>query len=387
LIVIRNNNTLFPYLLNLATMDIKTLYLKDANFRENNFDFLRFLAASLVIFYHTFPLYGSYPVSKVLGFLNSLPLPIFFIISGFLITKSWINNPNLITFFQKRILRIFPALIAVVIFSILVIGPIIIGSHGDIRSYFSNPETWQYAQNIIMRSRFYLPGVFEGNIYKGVINGSLWTLPIEFWLYIFLSFLGFVKILEKKRIISVVIVLAMFFLHRSLSVRPDALELSFLSLPVVLTLKFGIFFYVGSASYLFKEKIILNTLVFIIALIILYHYNDDLALYLTLPYIILYFAFAIDSKILKNWGKFGDFSYGLYVFAFPVQQMIMHYLGKNISLPIFFITAYLTTLSLAIISWNLIEKPALRLKKLNIMSSLVSLPGRMLKRNIAKAPG
>ena len=365
---------------------MKTLNLKNANFKENNFDFLRFFAASLVIIYHSFPLHdvGGFPGSKILGFLVKFPLPIFFIISGFLITKSWIDNPHIITFFKKRVLRIFPALIAAVLFAIFLVGPITIGSIDGIKNYFSNPATWQYAQNIMMRSRFFLPGVFENNIVKGAINGSLWTLPIEFWLYISLSFFGYAKLLAKKRFTSILIVIAMYWLYYKLSHDPAAATLSFLGMPVVWTLKFGIYFYLGSSFYLFREKITFNILVFLFALAVLYSYQVEIVFYLTLPYIVLYLALAVDNKVLKNWGKFGDFSYGLYVYAFPIQQMIMHYFGSRISLPLFFISAYFTTLALAIISWHLIEKPALRLKKVSITKLLATKIARIkliIKKN------
>lgn len=363
-------------------MKLKTLNLSNANYKENNFDFLRFFAASLVILYHSFPIHGDgdSSASNILDFLTRLPLPIFFIISGFLITKSWINNPHIITFFKKRILRIFPALIATVLFAIFLVGPITIGSLDGIRNYFSNPLTWQYAQNIVMRSRFFLPGIFEDNIFKGAINGSLWTLPVEFWLYISLSLVGYAKILERKRFVSILIVIVMYWLYHKLSLRSDT-AMSFLSLPIYWTLKFGIYFYVGSFFYLFREKITFNIFVCLAALVILYNYPVDIVYYITLPYIVLYLALAINNRVTKNWGKYGDFSYGLYVYAFPVQQTIMHFGGRNMSLPLFFMSAYFATLLLAIISWNLIEKPALRLKKINITKLLLS---RITRRNLFK---
>jgi peptidoglycan/LPS O-acetylase OafA/YrhL len=177
----------------------------------------------------------------------------------------------------------------------------------------------------------------------------------------------------------VILVLVMYILYRHLSGEADALKLSFLSLPVFLTLRYGILFFLGSAFYLFKEKIILKPFTFILALIILCNYKDDLAIFIALPYIVAYIALAVNNKVLRNWGKFGDFSYGLYVFAFPVQQLIMHYLGNKISLPVFFITSYLVTLSIAVISWNLIEKPAMRLKKVDLLGFLSIVYSKILK--------
>ncbi|HEY3346077.1 MAG TPA: acyltransferase, partial [Nitrospirota bacterium] len=88
--------------------------------------------------------------------------------------------------------------------------------------------------------------------------------------------------------------------------------------------------------------------------------------FLTIPYLVLYFAYA-KIPAIKNFGRYGDYSYGVYIYGFPIQQMVLLFLGPHINRFIFFIIAYAITLIISVLSWNFIENPALRLKDRSFM--------------------
>ena len=149
--------------------------------RNNNFDALRVFAALLVIYGH-----GCYLVGGADPGLWGLPiarlgLDVFFSISGFLITSSWDRDPNPRSYFAKRVLRIFPGLIACVLATVFVMGSA--ASSLSVRVYLSDPSTYAYLNNIALYSVQHLPGVFEPVRHDSTVNGSLWSLFPEWLCY------------------------------------------------------------------------------------------------------------------------------------------------------------------------------------------------------------
>ena len=152
--------------------------------QSNNFDFLRLFAALLVLIAHSphilrLEVLSWDPFLNVLGInMGRFGVLTFFIMSGFLVTTSWEKKKGLVDFVLARILRVYPAVIVVVLLSVFILGPIL--TTQTINEYFTSNLTGQYIQNsTIFRMYYYLPGVFENNPTHS-INGSLWTLPYEF---------------------------------------------------------------------------------------------------------------------------------------------------------------------------------------------------------------
>ena len=167
----------------------------------NNFDLIRFLASSLVLFSHSFPLVlnaRSEPLSLLSdGQYNGgrLAVIIFFILSGFLITSSWDARRNLQGFIFSRILRIFPALVVVLILSI-VFSALITTADG---SSFLKSSLIYFIKNVTLyKGKFDIDGVFLNNPYGAAINGSLWTLRHEFTCYLVIGAFGYLRILNKR---------------------------------------------------------------------------------------------------------------------------------------------------------------------------------------------
>ena len=152
----------------------------------NNLDFLRFLAAGLVIIGHCFAFLGIRrdPLVELTGYqgFSSLGVNFFFFISGMLITRSWLITPSPPAFWVKRCLRIFPGLVVAVLFCVLIVGPM--ATDLPMASYFSHRDTYRFLWNCLWPDRFFfLPGVFEHHP-NAAVNGSLWTLPYELCCYL-----------------------------------------------------------------------------------------------------------------------------------------------------------------------------------------------------------
>ncbi|HEY3347733.1 MAG TPA: acyltransferase family protein, partial [Nitrospirota bacterium] len=165
----------------------------DSGIAENNFNLLRFAAASCVMINHTFILSGlwwdPYVWLSKYDALGPLAVNIFFVISGFLITKSWIAKPQLPAYFKKRALRILPALAGSTLLCVIIIGPLV--TSFSPREYFGAAQTYGYLKNTLIFGPLHnnLPGVFTKNLFP-CVNGTLWTLPMEVTGYILIAAFG-----------------------------------------------------------------------------------------------------------------------------------------------------------------------------------------------------
>lgn len=312
----------------------------------------------MVIFSHSFPL--SQGVARKDPFVifsgnqetfGGVGVGIFFIISGFLISQSYDRSRDIKIFLRSRILRIFPALALVLIITTLVFGPLT--TTLSINNYFSNPSTYLYLKNIFLHPiQFNLPGVFSHNIYPQAVNGNIWTLESEFIFYLIIALLGLTGLIKKTSIL--IITLISYFVS------------FFFFAPTDFEVKLWRYFITGTLFYVFREDIPLNrtlalTSLLIILLSVLFGRFTEIFPFFG-GYFLLYFAFSL--KINLSWfSKYGDFSYGLYLFAFPIQQIIVSYHGGSMFPLINFFIAFPITLLFAAFSWYTVEKHTLMLKK------------------------
>lgn len=324
--------------------------------RKNNLDIIRFLAASLVLFSHAYPLTTGNNGSEPFAILTNgemtfgeLAVAIFFIISGFLITQSFDRSKNPINYFKARSLRIFPGLIFCVLLSIFLLGPIL--TKLSVKDYFANRETYDYLKTITLYWLQYdLPGMFPENIWPGAVNGSLWTLWYEFFFYIVVAVLGVTRMLNKRIVLfGFILATALYFLGRG-AFYTDLFR----------------YFGAGMVFYLYRKHIKLNGFIALLSLIILIltarNGYFEYSLSVAGTYLIFYFAFASKVKFY-NFGKYGDFSYGIYIYAFPIQQIMTQAFNNQITPLENFLLSFPVTLIIAIISWHMIEKQALKYKK------------------------
>lgn len=327
--------------------------------RNNNLDFIRFIAACMVIFSHAFPLSLGKEISDPLGFLTneqinfgSAAVGIFFLYGGFLICKSIHRTKSAKEYFKARIIRIFPPLIFVTVMLSIAVGPFL--TTLTISEYFSNAETYKYFLNAILILQHNLPGVFTNNIYGQAVNGPLWTLPVEFLCYI-MCFLAYkCKLLNKKNIIFAIII----FVSGCIVVKIISGSIPILEAMIQ---PMGLFF-VGMIYYIYRDKIIMNIWLCLVSLmgisISLILGIFPITIYMFYPYFLIYMGFGSKIKF-SEFAKKGEISYGMYLCAWPIQQILVQWIGKGNTMNpwINFILAAVIAIILGYIVYRIIEKP------------------------------
>jgi len=332
--------------------------------KNNNFNLIRLSAALLVLYIHSYGLLGQLPDQKENPFayfiylLGNVGVDLFFLVSGFLVTRSYLSRKSLKAFLWARFLRIYPGLLCAVFFSAFVIG--FLNTSLSSREYLLNKEVYQFIGiNLsLLKNAHSLPNLFESNHYPNQINGSLWTLAIEARLYLYVAVFGVLGVLVKQKIFNI-IAIALLIIYLFIP----------LSIPLISNNKMyfypALLFLIGSLFYINKAFIpsngFLAMLLFFVLLLVMYFQDDYNVVAYTLFLSYFVFWFAYNLSFLNGLNKMGDYSYGLYIYAFPIQQLIASKFS-HISVTQFFLYSVFATLLLAIPSWHLIEKKALKYK-------------------------
>lgn len=332
-------------------------YLSDyQNNRSQNLNFIKFIAALAVIVSHSYPLSQGANCkdfllkisNQTLG-LGGVAVAVFFISSGFFVTKS-IEKSKGNHYLVNRFKRIFPPLWFVLILTILICS--LFFTSCRLKEFFLSKDFLVYCLNFLLIPIHNLPGVFSNNIFPGAINGALWTLPIEFFCYIVLYVLYKLNLVNKKFYkMSLIPVLLLFIV------------VYYINIPVILLVR-GYFaplfmFYLGSFFWVFKDRIRMDLKLFVICLVLfvisIFAKQGHLGLLLFFPYIVLFSSFGL-KQINTNVANLGNYSYGIYLCGWPIQQMVVSLFGGSMSV----LMNVLICLPLAIImgyfTYNIIEK-------------------------------
>ena len=341
---------------NPAQMKLQDLLKKE----NNNLDIFRLIAACMVIWGHAYaisPEAGSVDyIGQSLGFdySGSLAVKIFFFLSGLVVTNSLIAKGSALQFATARFFRIWPALLATLLISAIIVGPVT--SNLALSNYFSDSTTYQYVwNNLLLHTHYKLPGVFSGNSYKDVINGSLWTIPYEVAAYLILLALFLLGAFQSKilpMLVFALILLDPLFGNRFLFTwLPQNHEIDLLA-PC---------FAFGSLLAIYKDKIEVNARMLAGAWILAYLFKNQTFnfyfFYLALFIFILYVShlkWVVDAKFKT------DISYGIYLWGFPVQQTLAHiFPGQSVIFNQ--LSAIGMSILLGFLSWHLIEKKCITL--------------------------
>jgi peptidoglycan/LPS O-acetylase OafA/YrhL len=333
--------------------------------RDNNFDALRLVAATLVILSHSWALTRSVvdPVVVLTQghvYAGELGVWVFFAMSGYLVTLSFVHRRSPWAFAEARALRIYPALCIAVAFGVFAGA---LATTLPLRDYLSDTATWAYFnRNLQFDIRFDLPGVFAHNPFPNAVNGSLWTLPLEAMMYVVVAILGVATLLAKRRAAGAVLVVAIAVLIA----QPTWLG----SLPMVGSMLYAvpaIAFLLGMLMALFRERIPsrgdIALALLAAGVISVRRWPEVATLYACFAASYCTFWLAFPRVRVRIPESVGDVSYGLYVYAFPVQQLVV-WLHPAIGPWGLFCAAFPATFLLAWFSWHLVEKPALALKGL-----------------------
>ncbi|MFN0113313.1 MAG: acyltransferase family protein [Paracoccaceae bacterium] len=327
--------------------------------RDNNLNLIRAVAATAVLVSHAWPIaLGAgtpEPLDVLLGHsLGYIAVMVFFAASGFLITASFQRRPSLMAFARARAARLLPGLAVSVLLVALLMGPAV--TTLPLAAYLTDPGTWTFIlRNITLaKVQYDLPGVFSANPYPSV-EGSLWTLIYEVLCYAGVAVAGLLGLLRRRGAGTAALLawIALGAGSRAAGVTTvyQLDQLLFLSQP----------FAAGMILCLWRDRAPRSLWVLAALIAVTWALGAtrlyDLSLILTIAYATILFA-GWPAGAVRAYNRIGDFSYGIYIYAFPVQGLAVWAFGgispwANIAL------SFPPTLVLAVLSWHLIERPAL----------------------------
>lgn len=340
------------------------------------FDMLRLLLASGVVLWHCFPLTTGTPKlieATPFWFLVSAMVPMFFALSGFLVIASAIRIP-VGPFLLNRAARIVPALVVVVLAAALVMGPLV--TTLPLADYFATPELRRYLVGTLGWPSYNLPGVFESNPLDGTVNGSLWTVPHEILCYLMVAALMVVGLASRWWAL-IGIFLGLFALAFAAEVLapgtlPWPIEAVIRSPHFAQGSKIIPFFLLGALAYLLRHRLPIDArlaalslvIVLLIGVLVEPSARKGALLWLAsgipLTYLVVWAGLTPLPK--PNFLGGGDFSYGVYLWHFPILQLLVMAFGFTQWWALG-LAAIAPVLLVSAASWHFIEKPALKLRK------------------------
>ena len=324
--------------------------------RENNFDFLRQFAAFLVIVGHSESLVGADRSGFWGVSLSTFGIQIFLAVSGYLVTESWLKTPELMPFLQKRVRRIFPGLIVCILLTTFALGPFLTSLSRQ--EYFHHPGTYFYLNNLFLYPVYFLPGLFVENIYPNTVNGSLWSLPVEFACYLIVAGTGFflTKLSPVFAVISSLLLLVVANVILS-----DNTPIVIWGSPLRAAFEIMPFFLAGSLLRIlpvtptFRIDLTVFAVAIMITISIIRPQIYWCVNWFLVTYIVLSFG-QYRTSIISRAGKWGDPSYGMYLYAFPIQQSLQYLTGNEMDLSGMILITTMLSMLMGYISWHIVER-------------------------------
>jgi len=347
---------------------VKNTHNSKAEIRNNNFNIIRLCATAFVMAGHAYILNGTIAPSVCKHSIHAMGVYFFFLLGGYFISQSWMNDARPIRYALKRIFRIWPPFAAVVLFSVFIIGPVF--TSVPIKAYFEN--CFGYLKNLRMYIVYTLPGVFENNPISTAVNGSIWILPIEIGMYIiipvFYSILFKLKL--QNKIIGIIVSLvavASCVIDIYLSYKPELFYVIY-GTDLVSAAHVLPFYCIGMAISFFDIKRITDLPLAVIITILFIsldvsYIKTRIMLFAVLPYLIFSLGFA-ETRILTFFRKVPELSYGIFLFGFIVQQSILNVLvktGATLSSPKLYVISFVVSVGLAYIMYLTVERPTQKL--------------------------
>ena len=331
--------------------------------RKNNYTVIRLLFAIVVMFGHGYALtnYKHHrvidPVSKALmlpkSWVGDSVVCGFFFISGILIVQSYRNRENINAFLMARVLRIYPGVIVCVLLTSFVIGPFL--TKTSVGTYFTSEQLYCHCIRncFLYKVDFSLPSLFQ-NLPNQAPNGSLWTLPLELRCYGYVALFGLLGLLRKAWRTNLALAFMVLVGVWRLDLVPLVGEVSMFGRPAL--------FFAAGAFCCVNARFIPLTAWLMVPLLVIYVISFHTSSLRPLAPVVLTYGilFAAYRLPFIDMDRFGDFSYGVYIYAFPVQQALNELIQK-IGPRTSFAIAFPITFGLAVLSWYYVEKPALKM--------------------------
>ncbi len=337
--------------------------------RDNNFNLIRIAAALAVLVSHSFILTmgrrAGRPLRAQTGMeIGDIAVDVFFITSGFLVTGSLLTRQRTLEFVWARVLRIYPALLLTVFATVFVLGPLF--TTLPLSAYLSDSSTYGYlakCSTLFGGISIQLPGVFDDNPHRSFVNMSLWTLPYEVWMYAFLAAGWFALLVTRQSRVKALTIGVI--IYAALSGSCVLGSRCFHWFPDSDFARLSFMFFTGATYCVLKEHITLSRPLFWLLLVMLLLSFWDRRLFsgvyvLSLAYIVLFLAY-IPSGFIRQYNHLGDYSYGMYIYAYPIQQSVAALVPGVSALSMIVISA-VPTIVFAVMSWHFLERRALALK-------------------------
>ena len=333
---------------------------------SSGFDYMRLLLATSVLLWHSYvvrhgQMAGALYQGSGVGAVLRLILPMFFALSGFLVTASLERTRSLVVFLSFRALRIVPAPAVEVTLAALIVGPLV--TDRTLPGYFGDPSFGSYFLNIAGVIHYVLPGVFTHNPWPQVVNGSLWTVPYELECYVVLAVASTLTLMRRPLLMAVLTVLisvTFFAFFR----KTTLLDLAVDPVPGRMLV---ICFVTGAALQAARSIVPYSTLLAAacaaVAVILLAVPDTQFLAAVPTSYLTVWLGLRDPPRaaILRS----GDYSYGIYLYGFVIQQLVMDLIGERIGSALaLFAIALPTSAAIAVLSWHVVERPALRLKRI-----------------------
>jgi peptidoglycan/LPS O-acetylase OafA/YrhL len=330
----------------------------------DGFAILRIVAALMVILAHSFPVAAGLPDPAwqrrdVIISFGSAAVCIFFVISGYLVSSSWIRDPNPIRFTVRRVARIWPGLLVMLLITTWVVGSAV--TTLPLTRYLTDPGTWRYLLgSALLLPVWDLPGVFRTGFAPGV-NGSVWTLPIEVTAYAGLLVFGPLLVTSGRRRLWVASALAVGIVVATLLARAALPQAMLDGLQFLLHQHFLLFFLVGALLYIGRRRVPMTWPLFaaaMLGLLVALVIGLEPPVIALLSYGVIFLSTRRGGTGWRRITRLGDPSYGIYIYAYPIQQLLVH-LRVAPNWWILFLEASVASVVVGYLSWHLVEHRAL----------------------------
>ena len=321
----------------------------------NLHDHLRLLAAGLVLYSHHFALWGLPEPQAVGTSLGGVGVNIFFVLSGFLVSNSLLSDAGTGRFLVRRALRILPGLSVNVLLCALVLGTAL--TTLPLREYLAHEQFRAFFMNLVFQPRFQLPAVFADVPVPLVVNGSLWTLPFEILAYLVLAGVSLWPRLSLRTagpVLALASLLALAWWRPADPVVFWGNDLRHVPLFMAL-------FFAGATVAVYRQSLVKADLVIAVMCVWLFMPEGRLRPLVAVLMFSLLVIYVGSRQVDSRYALKSDCSYGVYLYACPIQQTFIQLAAPWGFWPTLALSA-VTTYVLAWLSWRLIESQALKLK-------------------------
>lgn len=336
---------------------------------ETGFVWLRLFGALLVVFDHSTVLASTTDPTIFPGEWN-IPLAhiavlTFFAMSGYQVSGSWARDPSWWRFSFRRILRIFPPYVFVLMVCAFVVGPLFTTlSSGD---YWRNTRVFCYVvcNTAMFPMQHDLPGVFTGNPYPWAVNGSIWTLPMELLAYGTVVLVGILGLVRHRLVLLPLLVgIVALDIYYGASAFDSGRPGSIVNVPIGTTVNLLVPFVIGMILFAYRDRIPLSPwfALLLLAVWLAVHWTpaDRYVFPVAMGYGVITLAHHM-SRWFEHGKKWAYGSYGAYLWGFVIQQMVVAVFGVSNKWVLIAVAVPLSWFA-GLLSWLYIEKPTQELR-------------------------